>query len=166
MTIAADSLMAILAQVKDPEVPVVDVVEMGIVRRAAQAEDGTVSVTITPTYSGCPAMQVIENDIIATLQAAGFPDVQVDTRFAPAWTTDWMTEEARGKLKDYGIAPPQPGGCVVGTLAFLKENDKPLACPFCDDADTSLRSQFGSTACKALYYCNACQQPFEYFKCI
>lgn len=166
MIATEQSLMQILHRVQDPEIPVVDVVEMGIVRDAQQRSDGTVTVVITPTYSGCPAMQAIEDDIVATLKQAGHDKVEVQTRFAPAWTTDWMTEEARTKLKNYGIAPPQKGGCVVGSMAFLKDNDTPLACPYCDAKDTDLRSQFGSTACKALYYCNVCHQPFEYFKCI
>ena len=150
-----------LREVKDPEVPAVDVVGMGIVRHA-EADEEEARVTITPTYSGCPAMQVIEREIQTTLEKRGFARVIVKTVLAPAWTTDWMEEETRAQLKAYGIAPPAK---TCNTSPF-QDNDEKVSCPFCDHSEVSLRSRFGSTACKALYYCNGCHQPFEQFKCI
>lgn len=156
-------LMALLAAVKDPEVPVLDIVEMGIVRDVRLA-DGTVSVDITPTYSGCPAMKAIEDEIVRTLHAEGYADVQVNLIYTEAWTTDWMTDEARQKLKAYGIAPPEKKAGEAW-LPFSQAG-KVVPCPWCNARDTRLTSPFGSTACKALHYCNACHQPFEHFKCI
>ena len=141
----------------DPEIPSVDVVGMGIVRDAAFKGE-CLTVTITPTYSGCPAMDVIASEIVQTLQQNGFQHVDVTTVHAPPWTTDWMTEETRERMRREGIAPP------VGRCGAATENH--AACPYCGSDDTTQRSWFGSTACKALHYCNHCQQPFESFKCI
>lgn len=151
-----------LKQVKDPEIPVVDIVGMGIVRDVE--EDTGVVVTITPTYSGCPAMKMIEDEIVSTLEGDGFSPVTVKTTITPAWTTDWMTEEAREALRTYGIAPPK-ATCGATKSPFVNPNMH-TDCPFCGAKETELRSQFGSTACKALHYCNGCHQPFESFKCI
>jgi ring-1,2-phenylacetyl-CoA epoxidase subunit PaaD len=148
-----------LAQVQDPEVPVLNVVEMGIVRDVEISSDG-VRVLITPTYSGCPAMHAIEQRIVAALEGKGYGDISVKTTLAEAWTTDWMTDEARQKLNDYGIAPPQRGAQSSGGPPAS------VGCPFCDSANTELRAEFGSTACKALYFCSECRQPFEHFKCL
>ena len=162
-TRTAAEVLEILREVKDPEVPVLDVVELGIIR-AADVEEDSVRVDVTPTYSGCPAMRVIEEEITAALNRHGFREVVVRTVFQPAWTTDWMTDEARRKLREYGIAPPGPAEpeSPVPFGATVRR----VSCPFCGSASTELQSEFGATACKALYTCRACRQPFEYFKAI
>lgn len=153
----------VLHQVKDPEIPVVDVVGMGIVRAVELADQG-LTVTITPTYSGCPAMHVIEKEIQQALTEAGYEQVTVHTVISPAWTTDWMSEPAKEALRDYGIAPPK--ATCAATRSPFETPDMNVACPFCGSNETALRSRFGSTACKALHFCASCQQPFESFKCI
>lgn len=159
-----DAVLAVLETVKDPEVPVLSVCDLGIVRDVAVDDAGAVTVTVTPTYSGCPAILVIENDITAALEAAGFGPVRVHTTFSPPWTTDWITPDARARLKAYGIAPP--GRAESGGLVQLMRARPAVQCPFCDSHDTETRSEFGSTACKALCWCRACQQPFEEFKAL
>ncbi len=159
----AAEVMEWLREVKDPEVPVVDIVELGIVR-GAEVEGDRVRVDVTPTYSGCPAMRVIEEEIVAALRARGMGEVTVRTVFQPPWTTDWMTDEAKRKLAEYGIAPPGPA--TEEDPIQLGPTVRVLACPFCGSEDTEVRSRFGSTACKSLHYCNACHQPFEHFKAI
>jgi ring-1,2-phenylacetyl-CoA epoxidase subunit PaaD len=157
-------VMEVLATVPDPEVPAISVVDLGIVRHVEVAVDGAVSVTITPTYSGCPAMHEIEKDIRSALAAEGVPRVEMRTVLSPAWTTDWIGPEAREKLRAYGIAPPgraEPGGLITLTRART-----PVACPFCGSRETELRSEFGSTACKAIHVCRSCRQPFDEFKAI
>jgi len=164
-TLTRDDVFAILEEVKDPEVPVLSVVELGIVRDVA-VDGSAVVVTITPTYSGCPAMRVIEDEITAALEARGLSPVRLETVFAPAWTTDWMSAEAREKLRAYGIAPPgraQNDAPIVLTRASAAAR---VVCPYCGSHDTDVRSEFGSTACKSICYCNACEQPFEAFKAI
>ena len=161
-----DELFEILDGVKDPEVPVLSVVELGIVRDA-RIEDGVVTVTLTPTYSGCPAMRVIEDDITAALAARGLSPVRIETVYAPAWTTDWLSDEAKRKLEAYGIAPPGPA--AHETLVSLTRAPSAATsprCPYCHSRDTVVKSEFGSTACKSICYCNACSQPFELFKAI
>jgi ring-1,2-phenylacetyl-CoA epoxidase subunit PaaD len=150
MTVSVEEL---LAEVVDPEIPVLTIADLGVLRDVTVA-DGAVTVTITPTYSGCPALGVIEEDIVSVLTTAGYERVTVDTVFSPAWTTDWMSEEARRKLNDYGIAPPS-----------AVETD-PVLCPQCSAAETVVVSSFGSTACKALMVCGDCGEPFDYFKAI
>jgi ring-1,2-phenylacetyl-CoA epoxidase subunit PaaD len=145
-----------LAQVLDPEVPVLSVVDLGIVRDVSVGDDGIVTVSVTPTYSGCPAMSVIERDIVAALAEGGW-QARVRTVYSPAWTTDWIGEDAREKLREYGIAPPQ--------LVPLQRHAS-VACPYCGSPATTMRSEFGSTACKAIMVCEACRQPFELFKAI
>jgi ring-1,2-phenylacetyl-CoA epoxidase subunit PaaD len=135
---------------------------MGIVRDVLQ-EDDKVVVIITPTYSGCPAMKLIETNIGIHLKKSGFEHVKINTVLSPPWTTDWITAEARQKLKEYGIAPPPKVSQDKNALLF--EAGLPVNCPFCNEEDTELKSQFGSTPCKSLYFCNSCQQPFEHFKC-
>lgn len=152
----------VLDTVKDPEVPVLSVVELGIVRDV-EVEGDAVTVVITPTYSGCPAMKTIEDDIVGALAAAGIPGAKLRTVYTPAWTTDWIPFAAREKLIAYGIAAPGHSG--VHSPVQLRRRQKVL-CPFCGSDNTSPRSEFGSTACKALHYCNACTQPFEEFKAI
>ena len=157
-----DELFALLDTVKDPEVPVISIVELGIVRDAAVAEDGRAIVTITPTYSGCPAMHEIEVDIRRVLAEHGFADVEVRTTYTPAWTTDWIGEEARAKLEAYGIAPP--GRQESSDLIPLRRRAATVRCPYCKSLATERKSEFGSTACKSIWVCRDCRQPFEEFK--
>ncbi len=161
----------VLERVPDPEIPVVvSIRELGILREVRRCADGTIEVVITPTYSGCPAMSQIAEDIDAALTAAGLGPHRIKTVPAPAWTTDWITREAREKLRRYGIAPPT-GNCgspaaQVKTIRFVPRtaaNDHP-ACPRCGSIHTERLAQFGSTACKALYRCLDCREPFDYFK--
>lgn len=156
-----DQLFEILDSVKDPEVPVISIVELGIVRDVRSDADG-VTVTITPTYSGCPAMRVIEDDIRTALSWSGVQQVRIETVHAPAWTTDWIGPAAREKLRAFGIAPPVP--VEQGGLVTLTRRRAPAPCPYCGSRDTELKSEFGSTACKAIHVCHACRQPFDEFK--
>ncbi len=158
-------VLAWLDEVKDPEVPVLSVVELGVVRDAVVSADGTVTVTVTPTYSGCPAMRVIEEAIRDELLLRGLPRVTVRTVFTPAWTTDWIPESARAKLEAYGIAPPGRAIVEEALVPLRRANGTPR-CPYCKSARTELRSEFGSTACKSLCWCADCRQPFEMFKAI
>ena len=153
--------LEILETVKDPEVPVLSVVELGVVRQVEVA-GGDVTVTITPTYSGCPALHAMEQDIESALKAGGFDRVTLKTEYAPAWTTEWMSEPAREKLRAYGIAPP--GHLSAQQLVPLGATVRNVACPYCGSANTSLESEFGPTSCKSLHLCHACRQPFEHFK--
>lgn len=165
----SDSVLRILAEVKDPELPALDVVELGIVR-GVEIDGDDVRVDVTPTYSGCPAMQIIAGDIVTALGASGFGKVTVKTVYAPAWTSDWITESGRRKLRESGIAPPHPAGPGGGTmrpgqeLFTLTRAPSLIECPFCSSTNTTERSPFGSTACKAIHFCNSCNQPFDYFK--
>jgi ring-1,2-phenylacetyl-CoA epoxidase subunit PaaD len=152
-----------LDEVKDPEVPVLSVVELGIVRDVRVAGDD-VTVVVTPTYSGCPAMRVIEDDILSALRERGVPSARVETVYSPAWTTEWMSDEAREKLRAYGIAPP--GHVEHEPLVTIGRMREAVRCPFCGSLETKLTSEFSSTACKAMHVCSACTQPFEEFKAI
>ena len=147
--------------VMDPEVPVVSVVELGIVR-GLDWQDGHLHVVVTPTYSGCPATEVIEQDIQHALEHAGFAAPQLERRLSPAWTTDWISDSGRQALRDYGIAPPAGSTSKRSLLGETPE----VRCPQCGSLHTEQLSQFGSTACKALYRCIDCREPFDYFKCI
>ena len=147
------------AQVVDPEIPVLTIADLGVLREVTVTAGG-VEVAITPTYSGCPAMNMIALEIEIALQRAGFADPPVRTVLSPAWTTDWMSEQGRQKLREYGIAPPQPGG---GRRALFGVQQ--VACPQCGSDDTEVLSEFGSTSCKALWRCRSCREPFDYFKC-
>ena len=157
-----------LGEVADPEIPVISVVDLGIVRNVAY-DGATCVVTITPTYSGCPAMQVIADSVVEALQARGVPDVRLVSQLSPAWTTDWMSEAGKAALKGYGIAPPaQQVIDISGLHAGVKRVAAPklvITCPNCGSQHTELTSQFGSTPCKALYKCLDCREPFDYFKC-
>lgn len=155
----AEQAWAVLARVADPEVPVISVTELGIVRDV-RIDDDRVEVVVTPTYSGCPATEAIEQSIAAALREAGAADVRIETRLAPAWTTDWIAPAAREKLRRYGIAPPPAARDGAQPLAFAPRVD----CPLCGSPNTERLSQFGATACKALYRCRDCREPFEYFK--
>lgn len=141
-----------LDQVPDPEIPVISVVDLGIVR-GIEWQDDTLEIAVTPTYSGCPATRVIATDIEAALKNHGVKDIQIKTQLSPAWTTDWLSEKGHAKLETYGIAPPQRTG-------------RPDKCPQCNSRNLTRVSQFGSTPCKAHWRCNACLEPFDYFKCI
>ena len=159
--LTVERIRAILDSVKDPEVPVVSVIELGIVRNVS-VEGTRVAITITPTYSGCPAMREIELDIRTALAVDGIGDVTIETVHAPAWTTDWIGAEAREKLRRYGIAPPGP--VEHGGLVTLMRSRAVVVCPHCGSRNTELKSEFGSTACKAIHVCNACREPFDEFK--
>lgn len=176
--LSAAQVWSWLNEVPDPEIPVISVVDLGIVRAVQVTGDSACTVTITPTYSGCPAMQVIADAVTEALKARGVRQVQLHTQLSPAWTTDWMSESGKAKLKGYGIAPPaqqvidisglRNGGTLAagvsrkGGNAITAPN---VACPHCGSRHTELTSQFGSTPCKALYKCRDCREPFDYFKC-
>jgi len=160
--VSTRQIMEWLEQVPDPEIPVISVVDLGIVRDVTW-EGATCVVTITPTYSGCPAMGEITQDVIAMLQSRGLPDVRIETRLGPAWTTDWLSEKGRDALKGFGIAPP--GQQAVDISSIIRRSDNLVVeCPLCNSSNTRLLSHFGSTPCKALYRCNGCGEPFDYFK--
>ena len=159
-----EAVLAALDEVPDPEVPAISVVELGVVRDV-ELDGARITVIVTPTYSGCPAMHAIEADILAALRRRGWTDATVRTVYAPAWTTDWMTDAAREKLRAYGIAPPRRTASEEFVVLRRRSADA-AACPFCGSTNTTLRSEFGSTSCKALHYCDACRQPFEEFKAI
>ncbi|TXT37265.1 MAG: ring-1 2-phenylacetyl-CoA epoxidase subunit PaaD [Comamonadaceae bacterium] len=160
----------LLESVTDPEIPVVNLREMGILRVVRQTDTG-LEVVITPTYSGCPAMSQMEDDVVNALSQAGVA-ARVLTQIAPAWSTDWMTAEGREKLRAYGIAPPHPSGCATTGANVIQFASKKVAysaamtvlCPQCGSQNTTETSHFGSTACKALYRCLSCLEPFDYFK--
>jgi ring-1,2-phenylacetyl-CoA epoxidase subunit PaaD len=151
---AVAHVRAVLEQVVDPEIPVLTIADIGILRDIA-FEGDTVVVTITPTYSGCPAMDLIRDEVRAALGAAGYPDAEVRTAYSPAWTTDWMSDEAKRKLTEFGIAPPHEAAMTVRPE---------VVCPQCRSEKTHVVSEFGSTACKALLVCDSCGEPFDYFK--
>lgn len=158
-----DQVFAWLDDVKDPEVPVLSVVELGVVRDAEVRADSSVRVAITPTYSGCPALQVMVDAIRDALMERGVPRVDVEIVYAPAWTTDWIPETAKAKLEAYGIAPPGKA-TDSDVLVPLRRAVTEMRCPWCKSLNTTIRSEFGSTACKSLWSCNNCTQPFEAFK--
>ena len=151
----------VLARVPDPEIPVISLTELGIVRDVRAAGDA-IEVVVTPTYSGCPATEAIARSIEQALRAAGAAQVRIEQRLAPAWTTDWIAPEAKKKLQAYGIAPPHAAAAASERPLVLVP--RTVACPRCGSDDTERLSQFGATACKALYRCRACREPFEYFK--
>ena len=161
--LSRDEVYAILQTVPDPEVPVISVVELGVVRDVEITPE-RITVTMTPTYSGCPAMREMEADVKAALLARGVPDVDVRMVLSPAWTTEWIGPEAREKLRKYGIAPP--GRVDTSGFVTLTRARPAVPCPFCGSTDTRLQSEFGSTACKAIHSCNACKQPFDEFKAL
>lgn len=165
---SADEVWRWLGEVPDPEIPVVSLTDLGIIREVAHDGD-TLVVALTPTYSGCPATSVIAMDVEATLRARGVEKLRIERRLSPAWTTDWITAEAREKLRAYGIAPPIDGDAADGrrrAATLARGSNLAVACPRCGSHDTEKVSQFGSTPCKAHYRCKACLEPFDYFKCI
>ena len=153
-----------MKEITDPEIPVLNIVEMGIAR-GVEVEGERVLIRITPTYSGCPAMAAIEKEVREKLEEKGLDDFEVKKDFSETWTTDWMTEEAKEKLKEYGIAPPDMT-TDEDLLESFKKQAKVIPCPYCDSLNTELQSEFGSTPCKSQYYCNDCDEPFEHFKCV
>ena len=150
-----------LEEVSDPEVPVLSIIDLGVVRNVS-FENNAWLITLTPTYSGCPAMQTMEEEILLKLKERGLSTVKILTTLSPAWTTDWLSENGRKKLKAYGIAPPED----EQDKSLLFSSPTIVPCPVCNSKNTRLISQFGSTACKAHYQCSACQEPFDYFKCL
>ena len=148
------------AAVTDPEIPVLTIADLGVLREVTLRDDGRIDVAVTPTYSGCPAMNMIAVNVALALECAGFPDATVRTVLSPAWTTDWTSDAGRRKLRDYGIAPPQPASSRRALFGVEHVN-----CPQCGSGDTELLSEFGSTSCKALWRCKTCREPFDYFKC-
>jgi ring-1,2-phenylacetyl-CoA epoxidase subunit PaaD len=149
----------IAAGVVDPEIPVLTIADLGVLRDVA-VTDGHVEIAITPTYSGCPAMNMIQLEIELALQREGFRGATVRTVLSPAWTTDWMSEDGRRKLREYGIAPPQAGSSRRALFGVQE-----VACPQCGSVNTEVLSEFGSTSCKALWRCRSCREPFDYFRC-
>jgi len=160
---AEEKIWQLLEEVSDPEVPVLSILDLGIVRGVG-IEGEHITVTITPTYSGCPAMSAIATDIRLRLLAEGYHQLTIQNQLSPAWTTDWMSVAGRRKLEAYGIAPPVDG-TATGHVLNLFGKETAVRCPLCQSAHTHLVSQFGSTACKALYQCDDCREPFDYFKC-
>ncbi|MGH3360940.1 MAG: 1,2-phenylacetyl-CoA epoxidase subunit PaaD [Nocardioides sp.] len=155
---ARPSAWEVAARVLDPELPVVTIEDLGILRDVTEDDQGRVHVQITPTYSGCPAMETIRTDLIDSLTEAGYRQVCVEFVLSPAWTTDWLTEEGRAKLEEYGVAPPAPRG--DGPVPLMLS----VRCPQCGSPDTQESSRFGSTACKSLWVCRSCREPFDHFK--
>ena len=158
-----DQVWEFLSEIPDPEIPVITIIELGVVRNVELTAEKAI-ITITPTYTGCPAMKMFEDEIVKKLTSEGIENVEIKMVYSPAWTTAWMSDEARQKLKKYGIAPPVKGTEDKGVL--FEAGPKEVLCPRCDSKNTKLTSQFGSTACKAMYTCKDCLEPFEYFKCI
>jgi ring-1,2-phenylacetyl-CoA epoxidase subunit PaaD len=169
MVISGDNFMADinaiwteLEAIPDPELPVVNLVELGIIRDVAIQENGGdehIKVIMTPTFSACPALKVMENDIVERLNKAGYKHVEVEVVLAPPWTSDWISDEAREKLREFGIAPPPKHGGNFPVMLM-----ETVECPYCASEKTSIKNSFGPTPCKMIYYCNSCQQPFEQFK--
>jgi ring-1,2-phenylacetyl-CoA epoxidase subunit PaaD len=159
--VTADQVWQWLDEVSDPEIPVLSILDLGVVRDV-EVHDNSCRIMITPTYSGCPAMKTIEDDIVAKLKEEGVNQVTVDVVLSPAWTTDWISANGRIKLLDYGIAPPVD---EVDKSVLFSDPPK-VSCPRCSSTNTRMVSLFGSTACKAQYQCNACLEPFDYFKCL
>ena len=159
--ISKEEIWTALEEIPDPEIPVISINELGVLREIKKEPSGFV-ITITPTYSGCPAMNQIETDIKNKLAELGVKKYAINLQYHPAWTTDWMSAEAKGKLLEYGISPPNKS---VDKAALLGVKKTPI-CPKCKSHNTKMISQFGSTACKALYQCNDCLEPYDYFKCI
>lgn len=166
-------LKLLVGAIPDPEVPVLSIADLGVLRSVTET-DGVVTVTLTPTYSGCPAIEFIEDSVRKVVANAGYPEAQIETSFSPAWTTEWMSEAGKEKLTAYGIAPPltlcEAAGTASGSVATVSisarsASKRPrIGCPLCGSNDTRIISEFGSTACKALYSCNECREPFDYFK--
>tara|TARA_Y100000992_G_scaffold130090_1_gene85747 strand:+ start:56 stop:541 length:486 start_codon:yes stop_codon:yes gene_type:complete len=157
-----EKIKKVISDIPDPEIPVITIQELGVLRNIFYHKN-ILKVIITPTYSGCPAMDRFQKDIIEKLELLKVKSYEIKMQFDPAWTTDWITEEAKLKLRDYGIAPPAQ---KTKDKKILLGNKQKIECPRCKTKETELVSQFGSTACKAMYRCTSCLEPFEYFKCL
>jgi ring-1,2-phenylacetyl-CoA epoxidase subunit PaaD len=157
-----EEIKQVISDIPDPEIPVISIKELGVLRNIFYQED-SLKVVVTPTYSGCPAMDRFQKDIVEKLELLKVKSYEIKMQFDPAWTTDWITEEAKNKLRDYGIAPPAHKTKDKNNLLGNKQR---IECPRCKTKETELVSQFGSTACKAMYRCTSCLEPFEYFKCL
>ncbi len=157
-----EKIRELISVIPDPEIPVITIAELGVIRDVI-VEGENVEIKITPTYSGCPAMKQMEDDVVSKLKQNGFKTVNVKMVYSPAWTTDWLSQEAKLKLQKYGIAPPEES---TTDKSFITGKHKAVTCPRCKSKNTLLVSQFGSTACKALYKCSDCLETFDYFKCI
>jgi ring-1,2-phenylacetyl-CoA epoxidase subunit PaaD len=157
-----EHILQLLSEIPDPEIPVISIVELGVIRNVELKNDST-EITITPTYSGCPAMKQMEDDIQKKLVEHNYPNIKIKTTYTPAWTTDWLNDDTKNKLRNYGIAPPEES---TNDKSFLTGKPKTITCPRCKSQQTHMISQFGSTACKALYKCDNCLEAFDYFKCI
>lgn len=158
-----ETIWNLIKEIPDPEIPVINIAELGMLREVKISESGNIEVLISPTYTGCPAMKVIEEDISAILKENGYTNFKITNVISPPWTTDLITDEAKEKLRVYGIAPPQHSTVSKKELMGIATN---IACPQCKSTNTQMISHFGSTACKALYKCNDCLEPFDYFKCL
>lgn len=161
--LSKQNILSLLSEIPDPEIPVISIVELGVIREINIIDQKNIEVTITPTYSGCPAMKQMEDDVTKKLSEAGFEKIKLIMVYSPPWTTDWLSEEAKLKLQKYGIAPPEE---ITTDKSFLTGKHKSVTCPRCKSKNSVMISQFGSTACKALYRCNDCLEAFDYFKCI
>lgn len=161
-TLNKEQIFNLLSEIPDPEIPVINIIELGILRDVIYDGD-LCTIIITPTYSGCPAMKVVEDDIKTKLREIGITNIKVELVYSPAWTTDWISDAAKEKLRAYGIAPPDHSSIDKGVLMGKARE---LKCPQCKSQNTEMISQFGSTACKALCRCKDCKEPFDYFKCI
>lgn len=159
--VQVENVKALLSEIPDPEIPVISIADLGILREVNKEGD-KILVTITPTYSGCPAMKAIENEIASVLKENGIDQFEIKYTYSPVWTTDWMNDSARAKLRAYGIAPPE---ISTSDKSVLMVQQKIKTCPRCESTNTEMISAFGSTACKALYRCKNCGEPFDYFKC-
>jgi ring-1,2-phenylacetyl-CoA epoxidase subunit PaaD len=160
-----NSALAVAATVTDPEMPMLTLVDLGVLRDVDETEDGQrVTVTITPTYSGCPAMATMRDDLVHALQDAGYADVDVRVSLSPAWSSDWITDDGRRKLKAHGLSAPGPASKAGPIPLTLRPMQRLIDCPRCGSADVKLTSEFGPTACKALYQCTDCLEPFEHVK--
>ena len=160
--ISKQRILELLDYVKDPEIPAINVLELGVVRNVVVEDSGKAIITITPTYTGCPAMDVMAADIKKELLEAGVPEVEVKMTLSPAWTTDWMTQRGRDRLREYGIVPPAPKASRRALFGL----EEAIACPRCGGTATEKLSEFGSTACKSLWRCADCREPFDHFKCL
>ena len=158
-----EHILSLLSEIPDPEIPVISIIDLGVIRDIDIIDDSSITLKITPTYSGCPAMKQIEDDVRKKLTENGFTAITINTIFSPPWTTDWIPAEAKEKLRKYGIAPPEQS---TEDKNWLTGKHSTVQCPRCKSKNTKLISQFGSTACKALYQCQDCLEPFDYFKCI
>jgi len=163
--VETDQIWQALTEIMDPEIPVISLVEMGIIRDAQRIDD-SVTVTMTPTFSGCPALLMMEELIVEKMAELGFEECHVQKQMNPPWTSDWITEAGRAKLKKFGVVPPQQHGGKIEILLYDSMDEMSIKCPYCESTKTERKNDFGPTLCRSIWYCNACQQPFEQFKAL